>query len=476
MSTSGAAADHSEPVDRFLATHADELRDQLASWVAIPSIAGDPDRTADVQRSAQWIASELRTLGATTQLVPMKEGVAVIGELRAADDRPTVLVYSHHDVRRADPANWEVTDPFVACERDGRLYGRGASDAKGQVIAHLWGLRAHLAVRQGARPAVNLVFLIDGSEERGSPGFAELIEQHADALACDLIVFSDTVQWRSGEPVVVTSMRGTITASLLVEGPHRDVHSGLVSGTAPNPAHMLAEIVAALHDDDGRVAVPGFYDGVEPLSDERRRVFAELSGTEDSWARRTETRTTTGERGYTALERLWARPSLEVLSLAAGDTGSVTRSVILAVATASISIRTVPQQDMHAVAVRLRRFVAEHMPPTVEYELTVDEYLAQPAYVTPEGTALRGLEQATARAHGTTSVNRMGNAGGGPADVLSRALRADVLFLGTGLPEDHWHADDESVDLATLRRGAATIAHLWDELAAGGIRGGDERR
>ena len=121
------------------------------------------------------------------------------------------------------------------------------------------------------------------------------------------------------------------------------------------------------------MAVPGFYDGVEPLSDERRREFAELSGTEDSWARRTETRTTTGERGYTALERLWARPSLEVLSLAAGDTGSVTRSVIPAVATASISIRTVPQQDMHAVAVRLRRFVAEHMPPTVEYELTVDE-------------------------------------------------------------------------------------------------------
>ena len=456
----------STEVDEYLASRVPEMTAQLASWVSIPSIAGDPDRAVDMMRSARWIAGEMREVGFSTQLVPTPEGITVIGELRVDSTRPTILVYSHHDVRIAKEDLWEETDPFTARERDGRLYGRGASDAKGQVIAHLWGLRAHLSASTDRNPAVNLVYLIDGSEERGSLGIAELVEEHRRTLACDVVVFSDTLQWTSDLPAVVTSMRGTITASLTVRGPERDVHSGVVSGVAPNPVHVLSEVVSAMHDRQGRVAVPGFYDQVAPLSPARRQELGELPHTDEEWVQRTKTRAATGEEGYSVPERLYARPALEVISLAAGDTGSVTRSVIPATATANISVRTVPHQDMHAVAEALRAFVADCIPATVEYEFAVEEELAQPAYVSSEGPALHALERAIARAHGTTTVARMGNAGGGPADVFRRILDADVLFFGTGLPEDRWHSNDESIDLDVLRRGAATIAHLWDELGS----------
>lgn len=456
----------SSAVDRYLASRVPEMTAQLASWVSIPSIAGDPDRKGDMMRSARWIAGEMREVGFSTQLIPTPEGITVIGELRVHPDRPTVLVYSHHDVRIAKAEMWEETDPFTARERDGRLYGRGASDAKGQVIAHLWGLRAHLASSPDGDPAVNLVYLIDGSEECGSLGIAELVEEHRRTLACDVVVFSDTLQWTADLPAVVTSMRGTITASLTVRGPRRDVHSGVVSGVAPNPVHVLAEVVSAMHDREGRVAVPGFYDQVAPLSEARRRELADLPHTDEEWVRRTETRAVAGEEGYSVPERLFTRPALEVISVAAGDIGSVTRSVIPATASADISVRTVLHQDMHAVAEALRAFVADRIPATVEYELTVAEELSQPAYETSEGPALQALERAIARAHGTTTVVRMGNAGGGPVDVLRRILETEILFFGTGLPEDRWHANDESIDLDVLRRGAATVAHLWDELGA----------
>jgi acetylornithine deacetylase/succinyl-diaminopimelate desuccinylase-like protein len=453
-----------DPTSSFLEGSARSMLEQLGEWVRIPSVAADPERAGDVARSARWLADRFEELGMTAAVYPTGDTAAVLAEWIVDESLPTVLVYSHHDVRDAKPDQWEATSPYEPFIRDGRLYGRGASDAKGQVIAHLWGLRAHLAASGGDRPAVNLKFLVEGEEESGSPHLEELLEEHKEQLACDVIVFSDTIQWSTDDPGVVTSMRGILTASLTIRGPQRDVHSGIASGAAPNPAHVLADVLSALHDQDDRIALPGFYDDVEPLTEDRQAELDDVPYDENRWLTRTETRSTSGETGYTVKERLWARPSLEVLSLLAGDPEGIPRAVIPATAEAMLNIRTVPNQRVEVVAEQLRRFVAELVPDSVAYTLQVDVESGQDPYVSPRAAAFDALQRSIAAGFGRTEVSRVGNAGGGPADLLVRVFDAPILFLGTGLPEDHWHASDESIDIGMLRGGAAAIAHLWAEL------------
>ena len=471
-SVSPAESSPGDDVARFLADAGDEVVARLSEWVSIPSISAQPEHAVDVDRSAHWLSGELRGLGFSTELIGTGSAVAVLAERHVDPSLPTVLVYSHHDVRHAKPEEWAETAPFTPVLRDGRLFGRGASDAKGQVLAHLWGLRAHLAARGTEEAAVNLVFVVEGEEEMGSPHFAQLLEEHAKRLRCDVVVFSDTLQWKAGDPAAVTSMRGMVSASLRVTGPHRDVHSGAVSGPAPNPVHVLVDVLARLYGPDGRIALPGFYDDVEELTDERAGELADLRFDSDVWVERTETRSITGEEAFTVEERLWARPSLEVLSVLAGDPTGVQRAVIPSVATAELNVRTVPGQRVDRVAEQLRAFFAEVVPDTVEHELEVASDSGQEPYVTPEGPALQALLRALERGHGARPAGRMGNAGGGPAELLARTFGVPVLFVGTGLPEDHWHSSDESVDVRTLLDGAASIAHLWSEI---GVALHDER-
>lgn len=443
----------------------DTIIDQLSEWVRIPSVASQPERALDVEHSARWLAGAMREVGLRTEVLRAGPSPAVYGEWLVDPSLPTVLVYSHHDVRHAKPEEWMETAPFAPVLRDGRLYGRGASDAKGQVMAHLWALRAHLGTRDDGQPAVNLRYLVEGEEELGSSHFAALLESDPERFACDVVVFSDTLQWKSGNPAVVTSMRGMTGATLTVTGPARDVHSGAVSGPAPNPVHALVSVLAAMHDDEGRIAVPGFLDDVDELTEERQQELRDLDFDTDVWLERTETRSVVGEPGHTIEERLWARPSIEVLTLLAGDPTGFPRAVIPSEATAEISIRTVPGQHVDRVAEQMRAFVAEQMPDGVTYQLDIPEETGQDPYVTPPGPAAEALVRAMERGHGAETAGRMGNAGGGPAELLGRVLDAPVLFIGTGLPEDHWHSSDESIEVQMLLDGAASIAFLLEELA-----------
>lgn len=446
-----------------------EIIERLKSWVSIPSVSADPDRHIEVVRSAHWLAAELRDAGMSVSILRTGEVAAVLAEVTGDPALPTVLVYSHHDVRHAKPEEWSETEPFTPVVRDGRLYGRGASDAKGQALAHVWGLRAYLASIPHGAAGINIKMLIEGEEEIGSPNLAALLDEHRMDLACDYIVFSDTIQWRADSPAPVTSMRGTLTATLEVTGPARDVHSGVASGVTVNPALTLADVLSRLHDDSGRIAVPGFYDDVAPLSRQRKEELEALPYDEERWTERTETREVIGEPGYSVKERLWVRPAIEVISLLAGDPDGIERSVIPRQATASLSIRTVSGQRNAVIADLLRDFFAAQMPAEAQYTLTVDEDIAQEPYLSPAGPMLDALERALERGYGMPVRGRMGNAGGGPADLLSLRLEAPVYFIGTGLPEDHWHASDESIDLSMLRHGAATIAHLWHELGSGAL-------
>ncbi|MDR7276843.1 M20/M25/M40 family metallo-hydrolase [Catenuloplanes atrovinosus] len=443
----------------------DRLVADLVDWIRLPSVAGVPDRAGDLTRSARWLAGALRETGFPDVTVADPGGApAVIARWCAAPGAPTVLVYSHHDVRAAEDEEWEETRPFAPVLRDGFVYGRGASDAKGQVVAHLWGLRAHLAATGRSVPAVNLIWFIEGEEETGSAHLAELLDEHR--IEADLVVYSDTLLWHRDHPAICVSMRGGLNASLQVYGPRRDVHSGAVSGPAPNPLVALSRLIARLHDDKGRVTLPGFYDAVTEPTERTRAALAALPYSDEDWLARSETRSIGGEEGFTVLERLWARPVVEVLTAAAGDPYGPARGAVPAVASASITIRTVPEQTSAEVAEQLRRWVRETIDDGVEYELSVSEELAQEPYRTPDDhPAVALLDAAVRDGFGAAVVGRMGNAGGGPADLLSRATGAPVLFFGTGLPEDRWHDSDERVSVDVLVAGAATLASLWGRLA-----------
>jgi acetylornithine deacetylase/succinyl-diaminopimelate desuccinylase-like protein len=448
-------------IREFLSAHRAAMVEELVGWLRIRSVAGLPEHAPDLIRSANWLAAEFRATGFPAVEVWKGEAPAVYAEWCAAPGAPTVLIYSHHDVRAAKDELWEETPPFEPAVRDGRVYGRGASDAKGQVMSHVWGVRAHLAATGREAPAVNLKFLVEGEEETGSAHLADLLTDNRDRLGADLVVFSDTLTWRADHPAVCTSARGMVMAELAVYGPMRDVHSGAASGPAPNAAVALTRLLGRLHDDKGRIMLPGFYDEVAEPSERRRAELAALPFTERDWLDRSETRSVCGEAGYTVLERLWVRPAAEIISMVAGDPVGVTRSAIPAVATATLNIRTVPGQTVADVADQLRRWVAEHLAGEVEYELTIARETAQEPYRTPDDLpALEALTTAMRDGFGRTP-GRMGNAGGGPAELLSRVLDAPVLFFGVGLPEDRWHDSDERVSIEMLVNGAATLASLW---------------
>lgn len=450
----------------FLDEHSAELAEELMRWVAIPSVAGDPERTKAVAWSAAELAAMCRRTGfPVVELWAQGDGHAVFAEWVTDASLPTVFVYSHHDVRAVKPELWRETDPFRPIEREGRVFGRGTSDAKGQVLAHLWGVRAHLAATGREAPAVNLKLLIEGEEELGSPNLAALLDEHRDRLDADLVVFTDTMLLDADHPAVSLSIRGMVGATLTVFGPRHDVHSGAVSGAAPDPTLILARTLAALCGEDGRVTLPGFYGDVEEHEDLRAEL-ARLPFDEADWIERSRTDRILGEVGYTVPERLWIRPALEVIEIRAGDVDDQPRAVIPRSATATISVRLVDEQRPERVAEQLDEWLAERMP-REQWSLETTLDTAGPPYRTPhDHPAVLALADAMAEAWGVpvSEVGRMGNGGGGPADLLARVIDAPVVFFGTGLVEDHWHAPDERVDLAVLRKGAATIAEWWARL------------
>jgi acetylornithine deacetylase/succinyl-diaminopimelate desuccinylase-like protein len=452
-------------VRNYIDAHTPLLLDRLAEWVRIPSVAGVPERKHHLTRSANWLAGELRGAGfPTTEIWEGAEGPAVFAEWSEAPGAPTILIYSHHDVRAVKDENWDQTSPFDPVLRDGRLYGRGTSDAKGQVMAHIWGIRAHLNATGRTAPAVNLKLIVEGEEEAGSPGLAGILEAHRSRLDADAVVFSDTLLWRAGHPALCTSIRGMLGATIEVYGPLTDIHSGAVSGAAPNPAVELGRLLARLYDQKGRITFPGFYDDVEEISQHRRTELAALPFDPQDWLERSHTRNIVGEEGYTVLERLWERPALEVVALAAGDPIGVKRAAVPSMASAYLSIRTVAGQKVKDVAGQVRRWVDETIGDDYSYQLSLETEVAQEFYRTPDNRVLESLSIAMAKGFQAQEVGRMGNAGGGPADLLSSALDVPVVFFGTGLVEDNWHDSDESVRVDILKAGAATLAFLWEEL------------
>lgn len=453
-------------VRTYLDQHRGPFLDDLADWLRIPSVSAQPDHEVDVRRSADWLAAKLGETGfPVTEILDTPGAPAVFAEWPSGEaNAPTVLVYGHHDVQPATAADGWHTDPFDPVIKDGRMYGRGAADDKGQVFFHTLGVRAHLAATGRTAPAVNLKLLIEGEEESGSPHFRALVEEHAERLAADAVIVSDTGMWSETTPTVCTGMRGLAECEITFHGPEQDIHSGSFGGAVPNPATEVARLVAALHDGEGHITVPGFYDGVTELTADDRALFSELPFDEEEWLGTAKSRAALGERGHTTLERIWARPTAEVNGIGGGYQGPGGKTIIPSSAMVKLSFRLVAGQDPVRIEQLVTAWVAARVPAGIRHEIAFSAG-TRPC-LTPLGhPALQSVVRAMGRAFGE-KIRFTREGGSGPAADLQDVLGTPVLFLGISVPSDGWHAPNEKVELDLLFKGAETSAHLWSELAA----------
>jgi acetylornithine deacetylase/succinyl-diaminopimelate desuccinylase-like protein len=453
-------------VREYVEAHAAEFSQALRQWLAIPSVSADPARHEDVRRSAQWLADYLAAQGFPRAEVWETKGLpAVYAHWPASDpNAQRVLIYGHHDVQPAALGDGWDYEPFEPTEQDGKIFGRGASDDKGQVLFHALGLRALLEATNEPAPPVTISLLIEGEEESGSPYFADLLTERKEQLGhLDYIVISDTTMWSAEVPSICTGMRGLADAEITLQGPTRDLHSGSFGGGVPNPAHALAQLIAGLHDQDGRVTLPGFYDDVVPLSPQERELLTKLPFDEQSWLRDAgDSQATVGEAGFSTLERIWARPTAEVNGIWGGHTGPGGKTIIPKAAHAKLSFRLVADQAPEAVLASLEAYVAGNTPDGIT--ATVKRgHGVRPCRSAIDSPGVTAARTAMERAFGT-GVLFTKEGGSGPEADLADILAAPLVFVAVGLDADRIHAPNECVDLSRLLRGAETAAYLWQEL------------
>jgi acetylornithine deacetylase/succinyl-diaminopimelate desuccinylase-like protein len=432
---------------------------ELSEYVAVPSISRDASPET-MRAAAGWLASQLAFAGG--RVVETDGHPAVRGEWLGAVGAPTILVYGHYDVQpTGDLAEW-VTPPFELTVDGDVVRGRGASDDKGPVYIVLKVAQAFLA--QEGRLPLNVKFLFEGEEEIGSPHLPEFVRGHAGELAADLVISADGAMWRPGEPSVSVKSKGLVSMDIVVEGASTDLHSGRYGGTVANPLHALSAIVASLHRPDGTVAVDGFYDGIPALTAQRRREIAAVPFDEAEYLRALGLAEAHGEAGYSTLERLWERPTLEVNGMAGG--GKYT--VIPHLGVAHVSCRLVPGQDPDRVIEAIVAHVAAQPASGVRVEVRADEARV-PAYTIPsDHPAIRAATAALESVYPGQGVLEAVVAGTLPATALfEEALGVKTLFFSFSTSDEKLHAPNEFLRIRRLREGMRAWEQLWRLLADG---------
>jgi acetylornithine deacetylase/succinyl-diaminopimelate desuccinylase-like protein len=446
----------------FVADNYPRFREELFAFLRIPSVSARSEHAADCRHAATWFADRVGAIGMKAEVLETGGHPAVIGEWRGArEGAPTVLVYGHYDVQPVEPLDLWTSPPFEPTTRDGRIYARGSVDDKGQLYLHVKAIEAHLAAN-GTLP-VNVIVLAEGEEEVGSEHLAAFVETHKQRLAADCVVISDSSMFAEGIPSLLSSLRGLAYFQVDVRGPAQDLHSGIYGGAVVNPAMALARMLSTMHDADGRVAIPGFYDDVLDWPADVRRGFAELPFNESEFRRDVGAPDLGGEAGYSILERLWIRPTCEVNGLLSGYTGEGAKTVLPATAMAKVSCRLVPDQTPAKV------------------EALMDAHLKRvaPAGVTVKVTHLHGgmpwrgelsgpfVEAARSALHETFGREPVVTGEGGSIPVVGdfqRILGAPVLLIGFGLPGENAHAPDEWMSEENYRKGIEAITRLWERL------------
>ncbi|HEY6461202.1 MAG TPA: dipeptidase [Polyangiaceae bacterium] len=436
--------------------------DDLVAWVRIPSVSSDTKHDADVARNAEHLAGVVRALGAGRVEVWKTAGhPAVFAEWMHAPGKPTLLVYGHHDVQPVDPLNEWVTPPFEPDIRAGRLWGRGVVDDKGQVYIHAKAIEAF--VKTLGKLPINLKLIVEGEEEVGSVNLDILMRDHQKDLAADFVCVSDTAMFGRGIPSLCVGLRGLAYVEVHVDGPALDLHSGSFGGGVTNPVNALARMLATLHDAKGRIAVDGFYEHVRALTDAERKEFAALPFDEKEWLRSTGAPSVFGEEGYTTLERIWARPTLDVCGISGGFQGEGAKTIIPARASAKVSCRLVPDQEPDEIVKKLEAHFAKVAPPGVR--VRVENLHGGRPYLAPtDHPVFEIAKRAFTKAFGKPTVF-MREGGSIPfVRTIADATGKPCLLMGFGQPDENAHAPNEWLDLENYHLGIKSAAYLYDEI------------
>lgn len=449
---------------RFAHEHQQRFLEELKEFLTIPSISNDPNHKEDVHRAAEWVANQLKHLGFTrVQLMPTDVHPIVYGEYGSKHpNAPTMLIYGHYDVQPVDPIELWHSGPFAPEVRGDNLYARGATDMKGQIMVCLKALEA---IQNVGEIPVNIKFMIEGEEEIGSPSLEKFIAEHQDLLSCNLVLNPDAGSISPDLPTITYALRGLAYFEIRVYGPDHDLHSGVFGGAVHNPAQVLCELIAGMHDDQGRVTLPGFYDNVRPLDEEERRELARLPMDETFYLRQTGVPSLWGEAGYSPVERVGARPTLEVNGLLSGFTGQGSKTVLPAWAMAKISCRLVPDQNPEDVHQQLQEYLAQHAPKTVRYEI-IPMAGGLPSISNRHSAGIQAMAKAMEAVWGIPPAFKREGGSVPVVALFQQNLGADVVNCGFALPEDNMHSPNEKLHLPTWYRGIDTFIQFFYNLGA----------
>lgn len=450
---------------KVMEQRADRAVEILQEFLRIPSVSTDPERAGDVRRAADYLADVFRENGLEdVEILPTAGHPIVYAEWKGAPSAPTLLVYGHYDVQPvADLKEW-TSPPFEPRVADGKIWARGATDDKGQLLVHVLGAGAHLEAN-GKLP-VNVKFLIEGEEEIGSEHLQTFVEQNRERLSCDAIVISDTAMYGPGVPSICTGLRGIAYTQFTLQGAVSDLHSGGFGGAVDNPALVLGRLLGTMKDEaTGRVLVDGFYNGVQEPSESERAGWRKLPEPESRFLEAAGAQHLYGEQGYSVLERVWARPSLDVNGIWGGFTGKGSMTVLPARASAKVSMRLVAGQDPHDIAEKLKRHIERHLPPTVVLHEFLDLHGGQPWTCSIDEPAVEAAFRAVERGFGTAPVPTREGGSIPIVQMFADVLKAPAVLMGFGLPDEGAHGPDEHFDLGNYQSGIRSAAFFFEELA-----------
>jgi acetylornithine deacetylase/succinyl-diaminopimelate desuccinylase-like protein len=442
--------------------HRDAFLEDLKELLRIPSISTLPEHSGDMITAARRLCERLRSLGVTAEIIEGDGHPVVYGEWLKAEETPTILLYGHYDVQPVDPIELWTTPPFEPTVRDGNLYARGAADDKGQVMTMVDAVESYL--RTSSRLPVNLKFLFEGEEEAGGAVVEAYVRAHPDRLRADVAQVADSGMFARGIPMLETGLRGNVYTEVYARGAAQDLHSGLYGGVAPNPLNALGHIIAGLKDREGRITIPGFYDDVQMPEADVLRSWQDLPFDEATFLRdEVGASQLTGEPGYTPLERIWARPTLDVHGIPGGFTGKGAKTVIPGEASAKISMRLVPNQNPDKIFELFKSRVLELGSPGIQ--LDVQQHSAgRPVVVASDSRWIRAARQALRDTFSHDAV--LGRSGGSIPIValFAEALRLDTVLMGWGLPDDNLHAPNEKLTLDNFYGGIDSTIRFWGNL------------
>ncbi len=455
-------SDHRSKALQYVQEHQSQTLVKMKEIISIPSVSTDPEHIADIQKAAEWLKKELNALGMTRVEIftTPRHPIVYAEKLTAGKDAPTVLIYGHYDVQPADPIEEWKSDPFTPTEVGENLFARGSTDMKGQIIATFSAVEA---ISQTGDLPVNIKFLIEGEEEIGGSYLEVFIKENTELLACDFFLNPDTGMIAPDFPTITYALRGISYFELRIHGAKQDLHSGSFGGVVHNPAQVMTDLLSGLHDDKGRVTLPGFYDKVQPLEKEEREELSRLPLTEDFYLKQTGVNKLWGEEGYTAVERIGVRPTLEINGLYSGFIGEGQKTVLPAYAMAKVSTRLIPDQDPNEVYEQFKAYLTENVPDTVTW--TLDKLAADhPSISDRKSRWIKAYFEAAEAAWG---VRPMFKRTGGSVPVvvhIQQTLGVDSVNIGFGLPSDNMHGPNEKVHLPTLYKGIEALVHFFFNL------------